>query len=106
MGSEQDFFKYGFLGFEQTPYVRGSTPAYDLEDLNARYPTERANISTPSGGTDLADDLSDFFDFDAAEVEKVPSEPGNMPAPPKTSDFIDSGQSRNSPSFNRPSRTG
>lgn len=89
-------FGYGLLGDDTTPYVRGSTPPYDLEDLNFRYPTEPSNTmnlntSIESGTIDFADDLSDFFDFNP-EVEKISSVPGNVPAPPKIIFFVDSGE--------------
>lgn len=91
-------FGYRPLGDDATPYVRGSTPPYDLEDLNSRYPTEPSNTmnlntSIESGTIDFADDLSDFFDFNA-EVEKISSVPGNVPAPPKIIFFIDSGEEK------------
>lgn len=98
MGSEQGLFGYGLLGGDTTPYVPGSTPPYDLEDLSSRHPTEtlstiNPNTSNESGIIDFADDLSDFFDFNA-EVEKISGVPGNVPAPSKVFRFIDSGEEK------------
>ena len=69
---------------DDEPYIRGSTPPEDLQDLNSRYRAEDSSqrivrTETELGPRDLADDLSDF-DFDV-EVEKISDTLSSVPAP-------------------------